>query len=146
ILAMGQNIFKRFKASTLLILDNADTLKRAEIRGDEDAMALVSLLKEFVLESNIPVKILATLQQPLRWQREKIIHLDGLDIDSGVKLLTRNLDAEVRQKMEKEKNNTQLLNDLVRHVDGHPLCLKSLARTIYLPQYEVHEHCSKLLT
>src|SRR4051812_15741792 len=57
--SLGQAIVKNFTASTLLILDHVDTLKRAEANGDENATALVAWLQD------APVKILATSQEPL---------------------------------------------------------------------------------
>ena len=71
VLKLGPTIFKHFKASALLILDHADTLKHAEANDEEGAVALVALIKEVASRSNIAVKILAISHRPLEWTGEK---------------------------------------------------------------------------
>lgn len=130
---LGQAILKKFhRSSCLLILDHADTLKRAEARGEKDAIALVAWLKEITWRPNIAVKILATSYENLEWPGEEQISLSGLldsDINSGCELFVQNLTADARNNLKRQENeNTgQLLCDLVTRVHGHPLSLVRLA-------------------
>jgi len=156
ILRVGMTIFEQFKASILLILDHADTLKRAAAKGEENALALVDLFKE------TSVKILATSQEPLGWPGENIILLNGFvdsDTDSGRHLFIRNLTTEARNWLAKKtegytKENTErLLYDLVTNVDGHPHSLMLLSRAVSEPQHFtksleniIYEHYSTLIS
>lgn len=131
---LGQRIFKQFKASCLLVLDHANFLKCAESRGEKDAIALVAWLKDVTSKSDISVKILATSYQILGWPREEFLLLHGFvggDMDSGHRLFIQNLTSEAREKLLNydNTNTRQLLRELVKHVDGHPLSLIILGRT-----------------
>ena len=138
VLKLGLAISEQFKISVLLILDHADTLKRAEAKGERDALALVDLFK------NIPIKILATSQVPLVWPKEKLLQPDGLvnlDIDSGYNLFIHSLTIEARERMAKKaeedskQNTKQLLHDLVTIMDGHPQSLIHLGRATSQSHY-----------
>lgn len=155
---LGQAIFKQFpKSSCLLILDHADTLKRAETRGEEDAVDLVTWLKEAIWRPDIAVKILATSNENLGLPGEEPIHLRGLvdsDIDSACKLFIQNLTTIVRKRMQKEENeNTRhLMHDFVTRMNGHPLSLELVAQVASQPKHYdkrlediVHKHYLKML-
>lgn len=154
---LRQSIFKLFKASTLLILDHVDTLKRAESRRVKDAVLLVTLLKKISSRTNGIVKILATSYEKLGWPGEKQIPLNGFvdsDIKSGYQLFIQNLSIEARDKMKAKENGDtlQLLCDLTTKVCGHPLSLELLGLAASQQQHfnkcleEIaHEHYITLL-
>src|SRR4051812_6491560 len=75
VLNLGRAIFKKLRASTLLILDHADTLRHAEAKNEEGALILAALLKEVTSRQDTVVKILATSCGDLAWPGEKVIHL-----------------------------------------------------------------------
>jgi hypothetical protein len=121
----------------LLILDHADTLKRAEGRHDPDAIVLGHWLRDVVSKSNVAVKIIATSLEPLQWLNEQTQHLDRLiDLD-GIELFIQHLSHDVRARVQeraKEITN-QLLCGLVACVDGHPSSLVLLAHASSQTQY-----------
>lgn len=156
VLVLGFTIFKKFNASVLLILDHADTLNRAEERGEESAAVLVELLKQVASSQNFTVKILATSQKALKWPGEKPIPLEGFtDLDRGHQLFFQSLDFQTREKLTKEVksdiNTKQLLCDLVKGVDGHPLSLILLGRAASRSENskmllkDIVDHCDTLL-
>lgn len=150
---LEQVISEQFKASSLLVIDHVDTLKHAAAEHKRDAVALVAWLKEIISRRDIAVKILATSCENLGWPGEKVIPLNGLtdsDVHSGCKLFVENLAIEARDKI-KEANETtgQLLRDLVRCMDGHPLSLILLGRAVSRTKYALkdiaREHYSTIL-
>jgi hypothetical protein len=145
VLRLGRTIFNQFKTSALLILDCVDFLKCAEVRGEEDAVALVALLKNVVSRQDIAVKILATSQESLEWPNENLVYLNGFadsDLEGGYQLFIQHLNHKTKEKMKAmaNENTSQLLCDLVTNVNGHPLSLILLAQAVNRPQ-----HSQKLL-
>src|SRR5437762_1715715 len=66
----SSDLFKSQNTS-LLILDQADVLKRAQVRGDKAAETLVDWLQKIMSIPEIAVRILATSQQSLGWNAKE---------------------------------------------------------------------------
>jgi hypothetical protein len=87
----------------------------------------VAWLQKLTSTRDISVKILATSHEHLNWQNEQEIFLNGLigvDIRNGCQLFYDNLSTTVKGNMMNSSDNVeQLLQELVTHMDGHPLSL-----------------------
>jgi hypothetical protein len=124
-----KTIIKKFTAhpSCLLVLDHADTLSFAKAQGKKEAIELVAWLQKLTSTRDISVKILATSYKHLNWQNEQEIFLNGfidVDICNGCQLFYNNLSTTVKKYIMNSSNNVeQSLQELVTHVDGHPLSL-----------------------
>ena len=129
------------KRRTLLVLDNAETLREAVEANNEAAISLAQFIREQLPRP--PVSLLATSRSFLGWEGEIDYELEGLAPAEGARLFLQN----ASHRADEIHHQRELAWELSQKVEGHPLSLRLLGSAFnvsdlsfpeFVKEYEAH--------